>query len=269
MFLQYIIFIYELTSLFLILEHEYLSSWTIEDSHLLATIVHPQLKHFDKFPMYKQKAHKLLKAEIVKRSQVNQSSSSSFIAQQPLSSGPGAANIASSSTVVENISEKKGQNLLSSCFDKPRCSTGSMDEFTSWMSSTLTFNNNDSDDILQFWSKYEHLFPTIAGIARDVLAIPASNTCVQRVFSKSKATITDRRTSIGVAKLDRIVFLQKNFSIFKKIFDQQPYDGEQERVKRKVDQQENELVNVNSKKSKTNENDGIIDEEEVEEDIVI
>jgi len=112
------------------------------------------------------------------------------------------------------------------------------------MSSTLTLDDNESDNMLQFWSQYGHLFPTIAAIARDVLAIPASNTCVERLFSKSKALITDRRTSMGVVKIDRLLFLQKNLNIFKKIFDQQVYEGEQERVKRKVNQQENELIDI-------------------------
>jgi len=88
------------------------------------------------------------------------------------------------------------------------------------MSSTLTLDDDESDDILGFWSQYEHLFPTIAAIARDVLAIPASNTCVERLFSKSKAMITDKRTSMGVEKIDRLLFLRKNLNIFKKTFDQ-------------------------------------------------
>jgi hypothetical protein len=61
-----------------------------------------------------------------------------------------------------------------------------MDEFTSWMSSTLTLDDNESDDILQFWSQYGHLFPTIPAIARDVLAIPASNTCANSFFLNQK-----------------------------------------------------------------------------------
>jgi hypothetical protein len=103
------------------------------------------------------------------------------------------------------------------------------------------------------------------------LAIPASNTCVERLFSKSKAIITDRRTSMGVVKIDRLLFLQKDLNIFKKIFDQQLYEGEEERVKRKVNQQENELIDISLKKSKKNENDEIIneEEEEVEENVLI
>jgi hypothetical protein len=80
--------------------------------------------------------------------------------------------------------------------------------------------------------------------------------------------ITDRRTSMGVFKINRLLFLQKNLNIFKKIFDQQLYEGEEERVKRKVNQQENELIDISLKKSKKNENDEIINEE-VQENVLI
>ena len=35
--------------------------------------------------------------------------------------------------------------------------------------------DEDNDDILTFWSQHGHLFPTIAGIARYILAISASS----------------------------------------------------------------------------------------------
>lgn len=214
--------------------------------------------------MYKQKASELLQAQIKQRSKINQpcasSSISSFIASQPLSTATDAANIASSLTVEGKISTKR-KDILSLCFDKPR-SSNSIDEFTSWMSSTLTLDDDESDDILRFWSQYEHIFPTVAAIARDILAITASNTTVERLFSRSKAMVTDKRTNIGVEKIDRLLFLRKNLDIFKKVFDQHPNDGEQQQIKRKVNQQTNEVLDTNSKKSKTRENDEITSEEE-------
>jgi len=76
---------------------------------------------------------------------------------------------------------------------------------------------------------------------------------------------------MGVVKIDRLLCLQKNLSIFKKIFDQQLYEGEEERVRREVNHQENELIDISSKKSKKNENYEIIneEEEEVEENLLI
>jgi hypothetical protein len=234
----------------------------VQDIHLLATIIHPQLKHFDQNPTHKQQASELLQAQIEQRSRTIHSSS---IASQ-LQSLPAvtdAADIASSITAEGNISEKKRKNLLSLCFDKPRSSTSSMDEFNSWMSSTLTLDDGESEDILRFWSQYGHLFPTIAAIARDAIAIPASNTCVERLFSKSKAMITDKRTNMGVEKIDRMLFLRKNLNILKKISDQQTYEDEQMGIKRKVNQEINELLDACSKKSKTKEINEIVNEEEI------
>ncbi|CAF2957913.1 unnamed protein product [Rotaria sp. Silwood2] len=42
---------------------------------------------------------------------------------------------------------------------------------------------DEKDDILSFWKQHKQSFPLIASIARDILAIPASNTSVERQFS--------------------------------------------------------------------------------------
>ncbi len=222
------------------------------------------MKHFDKFPVYKQKAIELLQAEIERRLQTNHISaiSSSSIASQSLTSTTDGVDAAPSLSVQGNIGGTKRKNLLSSCFDKPRSLATTIDEFTSWMSSTLTLEDDEGDDILHFWSQNGHLFPTIAAIARDVLAIPASNTSVERLFSKSKNMITDKRTRIGLEKIDRLLFLKKNLDIFKNMFDKIPNEDEQYRTKRKEYQQTNGLFDRNLKKPKTNENDEIIDQGE-------
>ena len=137
-------------------------------------IVHPQLKHFDQSPAYKEKTKELLQAKIEKRLQTNCLSSLLFlIATQPLSAATDGLGVESSSAADEKSSEKK-KNL-------------SLDD------------DDESDGILGFSSQHGHLSPTIAVIARDVLAIPATN-CVERVFSKSEAMITDKRTNTGVGK---------------------------------------------------------------------
>ncbi len=72
--------------------------------------------------------------------------------------------------------------------------------------------------------------------------------------------ITDKRTRIGVEKIDRLLFLKKNLDIFKNIFDKDPNGGGQYRMKRKEYQSTDDLFDRNSKKSKTNENDEVIDQ---------
>ncbi|CAF4810965.1 unnamed protein product, partial [Rotaria sp. Silwood2] len=55
---------------------------------------------------------------------------------------------------------------------------------------------DEKDDILSFWKQHKQSFPLIASIARDILAIPASNTSVERQFSACKNTFTDKRTKL-------------------------------------------------------------------------
>ncbi len=62
-------------------------------------------------------------------------------------------------------------------------------------------------------------FPTIASVARQILAIPASNTSVERLFSSSKIMIGDRRTRLGAEKVDKLMFLRKNLTSLKLMFD--------------------------------------------------
>ena len=190
-----------------------MTAWIPQDAHFLAAIVHPHLKHFDKFPVYKQKATELLQAEIERRSP---SKSTSALSSLSSTSDSLDLDIAAPLATSEITAGTTRQSLLSLSFDKPRSSATPEDEFTSWMSSTLTLVDAQNDDILQFWCQNGHLFPTIAAIARDVLAIPASNASVERLFSKSKNIITDKRTRLGMGKIDHLLFLKKNLDILKK-----------------------------------------------------
>ncbi|CAF1928508.1 unnamed protein product, partial [Rotaria magnacalcarata] len=55
--------------------------------------------------------------------------------------------------------------------------------------------DEESDDVLLFWKNHEKFFPTLSKIVRDLYAISASNTFVERLFSASKNIVTDRRTT--------------------------------------------------------------------------
>ncbi|CAF4470838.1 unnamed protein product [Rotaria sp. Silwood2] len=202
--------------------------WIPQDEHLLATILHPQLKHFDKNPSDKSRAMQVLQKEIHKRTTANQSSSSFDSSSTPITMSV----LASSSE--KKTTEIRKKNLLSLCFDDPRSPTSTVDEFASWMSSTLTLDDEENDDILGFWSYHIQSFPIISTIVRDIFAIPASNTTVERL---------------------------KNLNILKAIFDNQTGDNKQNQEKRKNDQSLNKSSDENIKKQKVDENNDILIEE--------
>jgi hypothetical protein len=74
-------------------------------------------------------------------------------------------------------------------------------------------------DTLVFWQEHESKFPILTYILQDYYgiqyyyAIPASNTTVERLFSSSKNTASDRRTRVATEK--DIMLLQKNLSMLK------------------------------------------------------
>jgi hypothetical protein len=71
--------------------------------------------------------------------------------------------------------------------------------------------------VLEYWTKYQNQFPNIHSLARKVLAIPASNTEVERLFSCSKIVVTDNRTRLDAEKLNKIIFLRKNLHSLKQL----------------------------------------------------
>ncbi len=67
---------------------------------------------------------------------------------------------------------------------------------------------------------------------------------------------------MGVEKNWSIIIFFKNVSIFQNVFDIDPNSGEYYQMKRKENEEKNELVHKSSKKAKINEEDGAINREE-------
>jgi hAT family C-terminal dimerisation region len=52
-------------------------------------------------------------------------------------------------------------------------------------------------DILEWWKQHAHVYPGLARIARDYLAIPATSAPAERVFSRAADLISDKRGSLN------------------------------------------------------------------------
>ena len=63
---------------------------------------------------------------------------------------------------------------------------------------------------LNFECNYVKIFPQLLQLARQVLIIPVSNTCIERVFSVSGVTIIEKRTKLAIRKIDKMMFLNRN-----------------------------------------------------------
>lgn len=53
------------------------------------------------------------------------------------------------------------------------------------------------EDVLKWWSRHSDIYPNLARVARDYLAIPATSAPVERVFSGGADLVTDKRGSLS------------------------------------------------------------------------
>ena len=67
-------------------------------------------------------------------------------------------------------------------------------------------------NVLQFWKENdgEYKLPTMAMIARKLLAIPATSTASERVFSVCGVTMSSRRARLSPETLEMLIFQKYN-----------------------------------------------------------
>lgn len=63
---------------------------------------------------------------------------------------------------------------------------------------------------LQWWKKNEERFPNIALLARSYLAVPATSTPSERLFSAAGNIVSKKRASLTPAHVDMLTFLHFN-----------------------------------------------------------
>jgi len=106
--------------------------------------------------------------------------------------------------------QQDDNDIISSCFDleQPRTKQQNINnEFENYLNDETKLKKND--DLFQYWSKHRHIYPILYTIAKDILIIPATNTCVERLFSASGNAVTETRTRLNADKLNKLMFLKK------------------------------------------------------------
>jgi hypothetical protein len=67
-------------------------------------------------------------------------------------------------------------------------------------------------DVLSYWCINRHKLPKMSHLARKLLAIPATSTASERVFSTCGVILTDRRCRLSTTSLEMLLFLKYNMS---------------------------------------------------------
>ena len=71
----------------------------------------------------------------------------------------------------------------------------------------LAANDVATDDILTYWQSKSAQWPRLSKVVKTILAIPATETSSERVFSIAGRTIEDRRTQLNSDTVDDLLFL--------------------------------------------------------------
>lgn len=76
-----------------------------------------------------------------------------------------------------------------------------------YLNSDLRLNKNV--DLLKFCMQQHENFPKLFQLAKQFLIISASKSCVERMFSVSGATITEKRTRLTIERIDKMRYLNR------------------------------------------------------------
>ncbi|CAF0877146.1 unnamed protein product [Rotaria sordida] len=238
--------------------------WILQDVHYITTFLHPSMKNFHVNPDLQEKAIELVQQEILKRQPITPSNTFT-----PTTTTPARTNALDSKSTAS-------KGLLSYCFDIPKndlqSTSISYDELKEYIA--LNVQLTEHDDILHFWLQQKVKFPILFSMVQDFYAVPALNTSIERLFSSSKNTVTDKRSSLGAEKINKLLFLQKNLTLLKSFDKKKSIEGNTDEVKRKmIEQPSSTISNVNegqsittiTKKFKTNEDDITLSDDDYEE----
>ena len=174
--------------------------------HHITTFLHLSFKNFHVNPNLQDKAINLVKNKINKR-------------QSSTSATSYTMTTATTIEVKARARSASSTSLLSQCFDLPKNDITTSSKAHQRLDEYMNFNVviNEADDILLFWLPDKSKFLTLLSIVQHYYAMPTENTTIERLFSSSKNTTTDKHTSLNTEKINRLLFLQKNLMSFKEV----------------------------------------------------
>ncbi|CAF1626300.1 unnamed protein product [Rotaria magnacalcarata] len=157
------------------LKKRLIDKWQLSDEHLIATLIHPNLKHFHMCPHPREHAIGLLKQEMLSRQEdapiprtsavQNSSEMSSSISS---TSHPSSS---SSNSISKQNTSTARKDLLMEIFDKKGPLTEKRvveQELEKYLMSMTVLENEDDNDILSYWREHQQAFPLIASTARHI-----------------------------------------------------------------------------------------------------
>lgn len=181
--------------------------WIISDVHYVATMLHPNLKSFNHTPHEKYRAESALKMEFDKHSELERDrlpSNNNNQRKHPLPKKP------SLPVSLDDVFD------LPISPDKTETDISTQTELERYIADETKIDKDMN--ILVYWNNNQSTYPILASIARRVLSIPATNTTIERLFSISGNTVTNRRTRLQTSKVNQLLFVRRNLMALRELF---------------------------------------------------
>jgi hypothetical protein len=75
-------------------------------------------------------------------------------------------------------------------------------------------NTDTTLTLLEWWKCNEYLYPRLAKVAKNILAIPASSVPSERVFSLAGNIVNKKRSRLNADNIDKLIFLNMNMKMY-------------------------------------------------------
>jgi hypothetical protein len=157
--------------------------WIMHDIHYTVMLLHPNLKSFQVIPDKKEHAVSLIELQLAELI-------------DPLIIQPMLSTITNNKNKTQLKKKIHSTNTSDEIFDTPisdnniQQQPNDKTELDRYLEDETRIDN--SRNILTYWNSNKFLYSHLARIAKRILAIPATNTSIERLFSDSGNIITDR-----------------------------------------------------------------------------
>ena len=181
--------------------------WIISDVHYIATMLHPNLKSFNHTPHERYRAESILKIEFDKCYEVEQGRLPQHNSNQRKHPPPKKSSLSVSLDDVFDLpmSPDKNENDISTKTELER-----------YLADETKIDKEMN--VLVYWNNNQSTYPILGSIARRVLSVPATNTTIERLFSISGNTVTNRRTRLQTSKVNQLLFIRRNLMVLRELF---------------------------------------------------
>ncbi|CAG4977728.1 unnamed protein product [Parnassius apollo] len=182
----------------------------ITDKIVVAALLDPRFINLSQIDTYLEQKNTTRAAFLAEYIKIHISGESTTMATL----APAVITSFSNDSVLSKLSKKHSCSGTSSILTSTECNEADQ-ECWMYLAAANACDVKD-DDILNYWQNKKKTFPLLSELARIMLAIPATSTPSERVFSIAGLTVTVKRSRLSPVRVNKIIFINDNYTLCKK-----------------------------------------------------